>query len=91
MASYDGQADFLTPDGDHLVVTVHAGQRGGRWSGSIALRETERRLERGDVCQLSAEPLGDMRVIITDPRGTRRYDFVALIDPDPFERLGPPL
>lgn len=88
---YDGQADFLTPDGDHLVVNVHAGLRGGRWAGSIALQDSERRLERGDVCQLSSERLGEMRVIITDPRGTRRYDFVAMIEPDPHDRLEPPV
>ncbi len=91
MATYDGQADFLTPDGDHLVVSVQAGQRGGRWSGSIALRDSERRLERGDVCQLSADQIGEMRVIITDLRGAKRYDFVAMIDPDPHERLEPPV
>jgi hypothetical protein len=91
MTVYDGPADFLTPDGQHIVVSVHAGLRGERWSGSISLREVERRLEQGDVCQLSADPLGELRVIITEQRGSKRYAFVGLIKPDPWERLDPPL
>ena len=90
MATYDGPADFLTPDGQHIVVRVHAGQRGEQWSGSLSLSDAERRLEQGDVCQLSAKPMGELRVIITEQRGSRRYAFVGMIKPDPWERLGPP-
>jgi hypothetical protein len=90
MTAYDGPADFLTPDGEHMVVSVHAGQRGDQWSGTFVLSDPERRLEQGDVCQLSADRLGDLRVIITEQRGTRRYAFVSMVTPDPFERLGPP-
>jgi hypothetical protein len=91
MTMHDGRADFLTPDGQHMVVTVHAGLRNGRWSGSLSLPDAERRLEQGDVCRISADPLGELRVIITEQRGSRRYTFIALIDPDPRERLEPPL
>ena len=91
MATYDGPADFLTPDGQHIVVRVHAGQRGEQWSGSLSLSDAERRLEQGDVCQLSAQPMGELRVIITEQRGSRRYAFVGMIKPDPWERLEPPL
>jgi hypothetical protein len=87
---YDGPADFLLPDGAHLVVAVHAGRHGEQWSGSIALRSAERRLEQGDVCRLWAGALGDLRVIITDERGTRRYGFVSMVRPAPWERLEPP-
>jgi hypothetical protein len=87
---YDGPADFLMPDGEHLVVSVHAGLRGDRWSGSLALRDTERRPEQGDVCRLTAEPFGELRVIITEQRGSRRYAFVGMVTPDPWERLDPP-
>lgn len=90
MSVYDGPADFLTPDGDHLVVRVHAGQRGEQWTGSVALQHTERRLEQGDVCHLSAERLGDLRVIITEWRGTSRYAFVSMVKPDPGVHLSPP-
>ena len=90
MTVYDGPADFLTPDGEHLVVSVHAGQRGEQWSGSLALRDTERRLEQGDVCQLSGARLGELRVIITEQRGSKRYAFVSMVKPDPWERLEPP-
>lgn len=90
MANYHGPADFLTPDGDHLVVNVHAGQRGDQWTGSIALTDTERRLEQGDVCQLTTERMGELRVIITEQRGSKRYQFVSLVRPDPGVRLEPP-
>lgn len=78
------------PDGEPLEVSVHAGQRGEQWSGSLALRDTERRLERGDVCRLSAARLGDLRVIITEQRGKLSYSFVSLVRPAPWERLDPP-
>ena len=90
MATYDGPANFLTPDGQHIVVSVHAGLRGEQWSGSISWADVERRLEQGDVCRLHAERMGELRVIITEQRGTKRYAFVSMIKPDPWERLVPP-
>ncbi len=89
MALYDGAAQFFMPDGQALPVSVHASQRGEQWSGVLTLPESERRLERGDVCRLSGGPLGDLRVIITDERGRRRYAFISMVTPDPSERLGP--
>jgi hypothetical protein len=91
MKHYDGPADFLMPDGQLLSVSVSAGQRGEQWSGSLALQDTDRRLEQGDVCRLSGPPFGgELRVIITEQRGGKRYAFVSLITPDPWERLEPP-
>jgi len=85
---FDGQVDFLYPDGTHAVVTVHAGQRGGRWTGSVRLPQNERRLERGDVCRLThARFNGELRIVITDLTGTARYAFIGLIKPDPWETL----
>lgn len=88
---YDGSAKFLMPDGQQLVVTVHAGLRGGRWAGSLVLPNTERRLEQGDVCQLAGGPLGELRVVITAQFGHRHYAFIGLITPAPWERLEPPV
>jgi hypothetical protein len=91
MKHYDGQAGFLMPDGELLTVSVNAGQRGEQWSGSLSLQDTHRRLEQGDVCRLSGDPFGgELRVIITEQRGSKRYAFVGLVTPDPWERLGPP-
>ena len=87
---FDGPVDFLFPDGMHVVATVNAGQRGGRWSGSVRLPESERRLERGDVCRLNHGRFdGELRIIITEQTGKTRYAFVGLVRPDPGERLGP--
>ena len=85
---FDGTADFLFPDGTHAVATVHAGQRGGRWSGSLRLPPADRRLEQGDVCRLTHERFdGELRIVITDQTGTARYAFIGLIKPDPWETL----
>ena len=85
---FDGPVDFLYPDGTHEVVTVSAGQRGGRWSGNLRLPPGERRLEKGDVCRLThARFDGELRIIITDQTGSTRYAFIGLVKPDPFETL----
>jgi hypothetical protein len=34
-----------------------------------------------------AERLGDLRIIILDKVGTHRYEFIALVKPDPYEAL----
>ncbi|MGH2584386.1 MAG: hypothetical protein ACRDJE_05675 [Dehalococcoidia bacterium] len=85
---FDGTADFLYPDGTHTVATVHAGQRGGRWAGTIRLTAGDRRLERGDVCRLTHGRFeGELRIVITEQTGTTRYAFIGLIKPDPWESL----
>jgi hypothetical protein len=88
VALFDGSADFLYPDGAHVVAVVSAGQRGGRWTGSLRLPDHDRRLERGDVCRLSHDRFeGEMRIVITDQTGSHRYAFIGLIKPDPSESL----
>lgn len=85
---FDGTADFLYPDGTHVQAAVHAGQRGGRWSGTVRVPQNERRLEQGDICRLThARFDGELRIVITDQTGTARYAFIGLIHPDPWERL----
>ncbi len=83
---FNGQAEFLLPDGTPLAAKCDAGFRQGRWTGTVALVDSERRLERGDVCQLRLND-EDLRVIITEQVATRRYAFIALIKPDPYESL----
>jgi hypothetical protein len=83
---FNGSADFLIPDGTPVLARCDAGFRQGRWTGTVSLLDTDRRLERGDVCQLT---LGNenLRIIITDQVGSKRYAFIALIKPDPYETL----
>ena len=83
---FNGRADFLIPDGTPVDASCDAGFRQGRWTGTVTLQNSERRVEQGDVCQLT---LGgeNLRVIITEQVGSRRYSFIALIKPDPFETL----
>ena len=86
--TFDGPADFLYPDGMHTTATVNAGHRSGRWTGHLRLPEEDRRLERGDICRISHDRFdGEMRIVITDQTGTRRYAFIALVKPDPWETL----
>jgi hypothetical protein len=85
---FDGSADFLYPDGTYAVVTVNAGQRGGRWTGNLRLPNGDRRLEKGDVCRLTHDRFdGELRVVITEQTGSARYSFIGLIKPDPWETL----
>jgi hypothetical protein len=83
---YSGTVEFLIPDGTPIAATCDAGFRQGRWTGVISLGETDRRLERGDVCQIVLHK-ERLRIVITDQVGSRRYSFIALIKPDPFETL----
>jgi hypothetical protein len=83
---YSGPVAFLIPDGTPVAARCEAGFRQGRWTGVVSLDETQRRVEQGDVCQLTLHD-ENLRVIITDQVGTRRYAFIALIKPDPFETL----
>jgi hypothetical protein len=85
--NYHGFVHFLMPDGEHLRVQCDARYARERWQGSVNLAGLERRLEQGDVCRIAAEPLGELRVIIVEEVGTRRYEFIALVKPDPFEAL----
>ena len=85
---FDGTADFLYPDGAHVLATVNAGERGGRWSGSVRLPPSERRLEQGDICRLTHERFdGEMRIVITGQTGSNRWSFVGLIKPEPWETM----
>jgi len=86
-AQFRGKADFLMPDGDHFIAPCVARFTRERWQGVIDLRGLDRSLEQGDVCKLSAEPLGDLRIIILERVATSRYEFIALVKPDPFESL----
>lgn len=83
---FNGSIPFLIPDGTAVPASCDAGFRGGRWAGTVSLQETERSLERGDVCQMA---LGEenLRVVITYVLGRKRYTFIALITPDPDEQL----
>jgi len=83
---YSGAVEFLIPDGTPVAATCDAGFRQGRWTGVVSLGETDRRLERGDVCQIALRE-ERLRVIITDQVGSKRYSFIALIKPDPYETL----
>lgn len=83
---YNGPVEFLIPDGTPVEASCDASFRQGRWTGWITLRNTERRVEQGDVCQMTLDA-ENLRIIITDTAGTRRYSFIALIKPDPFESL----
>jgi hypothetical protein len=83
---YNGPVPFLIPDGTPVDATCEAGFRQGRWTGVVTLRNTERRVEQGDVCQMTLAD-ENLRVIITEQVATRRYSFIALIKPDPFETL----
>ena len=83
---YNGAVAFLIPDGTPVRAACDASFRQGRWTGVVTLQETERRVEQGDVCQLTLAG-ENLRIIITDQVGTRRYTFIALIKPDPFESL----
>ncbi len=85
--NYHGFVNFLMPDGEHLRAHCDARYSHERWQGVVNLTGLDRRLEQGDVCRLSAEPLGELRVIILEETGTRRYEFIALVKPDPFESL----
>lgn len=84
---YDGPVDFLTPDGTHMIGRCNASFRRERWQGTVHLPDFDRQVERGDVCRVTARDLGELRVVILDRVGTQRYEFVALVTPDPFESL----
>lgn len=84
---FNGPVDFLTPDGTHILAGCEASFRRERWQGVVTLPDFSRHLERGDVCRITAGALGDLRVVILDRAGSVRYEFVALVKPDPFESL----
>jgi hypothetical protein len=84
---YNGQVNFLMPDGEHFRARCEAHFRRERWQGVLNLQGLDRGLEQGDVCRISADPFGELRVIILEKVGTSRYEFVAMVKPDPFESL----
>jgi hypothetical protein len=75
------------PDGAHYLARCEAHFTRERWRGSLTVALADRKLEQGDVCRMSCERLGEMRIIILDKVGTNRYDFIALVQPDPMEVL----
>lgn len=83
---FNGPVEVLIPDGTPVSAACDASFRQGRWTGVVTLRESERSIERGDVCHVALDG-ENMRVIITDQVGSRRYSFIALIKPDPNEML----
>lgn len=83
---FNGAADFLIPDGTPVPAKCDASFRQGRWSGTVSLLDTDRRVEQGDVCQLRLDE-EELRVVITEQVGSMRYAFIALVKPDPYERL----
>lgn len=85
---FDGEVDFLFPDGAHARVSAHAAQRGGRWTGTISLPPLDRRLSQGDVCRITHDRFdGELRIIITEQTGSTRYAFIGLVQPEPWETL----
>ena len=84
---FRGQVDFLMPDGEHFKARCDAHFTRERWRGVLNLQGLERPLEQGDVCRIAAKPLGDLRIIILDKVGSFRYEFIALVKPDPYEAL----
>ena len=86
-SQYHGFVHFLTPDGEHFRAQCDARYSRERWQGVLNLNGLARRVEQGDVCRISAEPLGELRVIIMEETGTRRWEFIALVKPDPYESL----
>jgi len=83
---FSGTVDFMIPDGTPVPASCEAGFRQGRWTGVVSLGDTQRRVERGDVCQLALHG-ENLRIVITDQVGSKRYAFIALVKPDPFETL----
>ncbi len=75
------------PDGEHFVARCEARFTRERWQGVVNLQGLDRRLEQGDVCKMTAAPLGELRIIILEKVSSYRYEFIALVKPDPFESL----
>ena len=84
---YNGAVSFLMPDGAHFAARCDAHFARERWRGVLTVPLEKRALEQGDVCKMSCERLGELRIIILDKVGTNRYDFIALVQPDPMEVL----
>lgn len=85
---FRGQVDFLMPDGEHFKAACEAHFTRERWRGVLNLKGLERSLEQGDVCRIASRQLGgELRIIILDKVATARYEFIALVKPDPFEAL----
>ena len=87
LTHFSGDVSFLLPDG--AVELAHCDARfvRERWQGTVHLRSFSRGLERGDVCRLVGDKLGNLRVVIIDQVASKRFEFVALVKPDPFEAL----
>jgi hypothetical protein len=86
-ARFNGSVNFLMPDGAPFRARCDAHFTHDRWRGVLTISLFDRGLEQGDVCKMSCERLGELRIIILDKVGTNRYDFIALVHPDPLEVL----
>jgi hypothetical protein len=84
---FSGPVDFLMPDGAHFIARCEARYTRERWQGVLNLSGFARGLEQGDVCRLTADRLGELRVVITEKIGSYRYEFVGLVAPDPMETI----
>jgi len=84
---FKGRVNFLMPDGAPFEARCDAHFTRERWRGVLTISVFDRALEQGDVCRMSCDRLGEMRIIILDKVGTSRYDFIALVQPDPLEIL----
>lgn len=87
MTHFSGDVSFLLPDGAVELAQCDARFVRARWQGTVHLRSFSRGLERGDVCRLAADELGNLRVVIIDQVASKQFQFVALVKPDPFEAL----
>jgi hypothetical protein len=84
---FAGPVDFLMPDGEHFKARCEARYSRERWQGVLNLSGFNRGLEQGDVCRLTADQFGELRVVITEKVGSFRYEFVGLVPPDPMETI----
>lgn len=84
---FNGTVDFLMPDGAHFAAHCEARFTRERWQGVLSIPNFSRGLEQGDVCRVGSERLGELRVVILERIGSQRYEFVALVKPDPKEML----
>lgn len=85
---FDGEVEFMFPDGERHRARVSARFFQERWTGEIHLPEHDRTLDRGDVCWLHGGPFDAQRVVLTEVRGKRRLSFIGLITPEePWETV----
>jgi hypothetical protein len=84
---FDGSVEFLMPDGEPFRAECQARFARERWQGVLNIPGFTRGLEQGDVCRIFSRQLGELRIVIVEQVGTHRYQFIALVKPDPLETL----